>query len=1002
MATGLQRRIEAWAQTLHATGSMAKAAASFIYPSTMTWSGRAGGGFISMAPRNHPWRNIDPLDNSAVMNCIAWICRNFGQGVLQTVREQRDGSLKAIDTPGFLDLVYKPNPHHTAMQFWAGTLLSYWTGSDAYWIKVRSARGFGTPTELWYEPHWSMAPHWPADGSVFIDYYERRVNGRVEQIPVENVVHFRNGLNPANPRFGLSPLKTALLEVFTDQEAAAYTAALLKNMAIPGVVVTPSSPVGFTPEKMEQMLQKYKQKFGGDNRGEPLFLDYESTVTTIGFSPSEMDFTEVRRIGEERISGCFGLPAIVAGLGAGLDASTYNNLKELKKSAFEDCLSPMWDSIAETLTNQLLPDFSEDEDLCADFDLSQIAALKEDEDKANLRMLDRVKNGVITINEARVGLGYKPAPGADYLMIPNNARPATIPVAVARAGQEIEDPKPAQPGVTDDRDEGGGKRLPPSLQPIVITLRAEPEPLLLTDGSKKKAYEWLGMKLRRKPTPLEQIIDIKQIDTAMALGASSFGGLLMGLRSEWVREAIDALEGLDPERYHELILAVDEDDAGEIAGMAGDQYLIGAELIAEELQRQSPEIGGVVVQLIAEAAAAQLASLAQVTVSRLANDVQSRVIAAAQQATLLGVSDVAGFVGQSMADGSKAYVDRAARAMANTSLASGRRAEIQARPEDIRLVVYSAVLDANTCEPCGEADGETGTVEEITSVPNPKCPGGGECRCVHIAISELSNVQPQPGQPARTGAEARAEIAAIRQQVIAETEARRQERDALTERWRNAATEAERQEIGNAINALNRSQESERLNALERYRGILYQDSKAAFTVDKPADINQFAERTIDEGADAFARFVGAGKLDGERIKFTVFEDRSYFNGRTGVHLNVDADPEIVAHELGHWLELRSDSIRQEVLDFYNRRTAGDAPEKLSDLTGNSDYGAYEIAKRDKWTDVYIGKVYADENGNQILTEVLAVGLQWFYEKPQKFAEEDPEFFDFIYDLLRK
>src|SRR5262249_37539486 len=378
MATGFQRRIEAMLTTLQMTGSKAAAAGAFLYPSSMNWAGRGYGSMLSIAPRNHPWRNIDPLDNSAVMACLSWVSRNFGQAELRTVRERRDGTMTDADVPGFLDLLYHPNDFYSLYTLWGATLLSYHLDGNAYWLKVRNARGFGTPTELWYEPHWAIKPHWPENGSAFIDYYERRVNGSMQQIPIENVVHFRNGLNPANTRYGMAPLKVALLEVFTDQEAAAYTASLLKNMAIPGVIVSPKSPIGLTPEKAAQIKQSWTQKFGGDNRGEPLLLDYEADVTTLGFSPNDMDLTAVRRIGEERISACFGIPAIVAGLGAGLESSTYNNLFNLKKSAFEENLAPTWNCFGEELTRQLLSDFTQDAAIEAEFDTSNVKGLKED------------------------------------------------------------------------------------------------------------------------------------------------------------------------------------------------------------------------------------------------------------------------------------------------------------------------------------------------------------------------------------------------------------------------------------------------------------------------------------------------------------------------------------------------------------------------------------------------------------------------------------------------
>jgi HK97 family phage portal protein len=459
MAVALQKRVEAALTTLQRTGSKAAAAGAFLYPSTMTWSGR--GGFVSLAPRNQPWRNVDPLDNSAVMSCLAWVIRNFGQAMMRTVREKRDGSLTPVDVTGFLDLLYRPNESYSAYTLWAATLLSYHVDGNAYWIKVRNARGFGLPTALWYEPHWNIKPHCPDDGSEFIDYYERRINGTIQKIPPQNVVHFRNGLNPANQRYGLAPLRAALLEVFTDNEAAAYTASLLKNMAIPGVVINPRTPIGLTLEKAEAIKQKWVSKFGGDNRGEPLLLDFEADVTTLGFSPSDMDFAQVRRIGEERISGVLGIPAIVAGLGAGLESSTYNNLSNLKKSAFEENLVPTWRCLAEELTRQLLRDFTPDPNIWLDFDTRTVAALKEDQNQREQRARENLSRGGILVDEFRDAAGLPPLPNGagQVLLLPTNVRPATPENVLARAAQEITDPVPSSiAGVVDDSEDGESKK----------------------------------------------------------------------------------------------------------------------------------------------------------------------------------------------------------------------------------------------------------------------------------------------------------------------------------------------------------------------------------------------------------------------------------------------------------------------------------------------------------------------------------------------------------------
>jgi len=50
----------------------------------------------------------------------------------------------------------------------------------------------------------------------------------------------------------------------------------------------------------------------------------------------------------------------------------------------------------------------------------------------------------------------------------------------------------------------------------------------------------------------------------------------------------------------------------------------------------------------------------------------------------------------------------------------------------IEVVQRSAVLDANTCDPCEASDGETFRPEVAPVLPDPDCQGGDRCRCVYI------------------------------------------------------------------------------------------------------------------------------------------------------------------------------------------------------------------------------------------------------------------------------
>src|SRR5581483_6204053 len=125
-----------------------------------------------------------------------------------------------------------------------------------------------------------------------------------------------------------------------DDEAANFTAALLRNMGVPGVVVSPEQGATVSQEDADVTKAYVKSKFTGDNRGEPLVLSGPTKVQQFGFSPEQLLLKELRRIPEERVSAVLGVPAMVAGLGAGLDRSTFTNYAEAREAAYEQAIIP--------------------------------------------------------------------------------------------------------------------------------------------------------------------------------------------------------------------------------------------------------------------------------------------------------------------------------------------------------------------------------------------------------------------------------------------------------------------------------------------------------------------------------------------------------------------------------------------------------------------------------------------------------------------------------------
>jgi phage portal protein BeeE len=151
-----------------------------------------------------------------------------------------------------------------------------------------------------------------------------------------------------------------------------------------------------------------------------------------GFSPEQMDMKALHRVPEERIAAVLRVPAIIAGLGAGLDRSTYANFREAREMFAEMTILPLYGFDQATVNTQLLPDFTNDPRVSTAFDITDLRALQEDEDKKYARLNIGVQGRWVTKNEARADVGLSPIEGGDTIeapaapMLPQGQKARTI------------------------------------------------------------------------------------------------------------------------------------------------------------------------------------------------------------------------------------------------------------------------------------------------------------------------------------------------------------------------------------------------------------------------------------------------------------------------------------------------------------------------------------------------------------------------------------------------
>ena len=333
--------------------------------------------------------------SSVLMAPIKFVQRVFTEAPLRMRRND-----KIIKSHPFISLLGRPNEFYSGDALWRAIIGSWFLQGNAYLLKVWNAF---EPVELWWIPPWMIEPVGPRDGSEFISGYKYKLPGREPQLlATDSIVHLRNGLDPRNPRLGMSDLYCLLREVFSDDEASNFVSSLLRNSGVPGIVVSPKQGVA-SPDDVQATEEKLKQQMTGDGRGNPLVMRGATEVKQFAWSPAQMELGSIRDVSEERVCPVIGIPAAVVGFGTGLQQTKVGaTMRELVQLAWIGCVLPTQRSFASDLALHLLPNFeAAAEEFEVFFDDAMVTVLQESEKEKAARLDVGVQGGWVRVDEAR-------------------------------------------------------------------------------------------------------------------------------------------------------------------------------------------------------------------------------------------------------------------------------------------------------------------------------------------------------------------------------------------------------------------------------------------------------------------------------------------------------------------------------------------------------------------------------------------------------------------------
>jgi HK97 family phage portal protein len=354
-------------------------------------------------------------------------------------------------------LLDRPNPDMSGREFRQTMMIYAAISGNAYaWIQRNN---MGVPIALWPLSDAQVAV-WPGrDSSEGVIRFYTVADGtgspsEGQEVAKEDMIHFKYLTDGLTPEKGYGGLQAAARDIDTDNEMGSYTFSLLRNNAVPPVVITMAEGEIVDEDVATRLRQSWKDRLGGNNRGLPAFLEAGMEVKTLGSDLNSAAYDSMRSIPESRIAAVLRVPPILAGLKVGLDSGTYSNYAEARAAFTEDTLSPLWQAFAEVFVVKLV---RPDSGITIQFDLADIRSLQDDVDAVWKRVMEAFNAGLITRAEAKIEIGYEvmdfdnvyKVSGATYFI-----EAGTDPLEAEFGGQPVDSTAPPDDdGIADETED---------------------------------------------------------------------------------------------------------------------------------------------------------------------------------------------------------------------------------------------------------------------------------------------------------------------------------------------------------------------------------------------------------------------------------------------------------------------------------------------------------------------------------------------------------------------
>jgi HK97 family phage portal protein len=316
---------------------------------------------------------------------------------------RRTGTDDTWTSPG-LRLLRTPWPGGTTTELLSRMELDASLSGNAYVVRASLVGG---PDQLQVLPPDRVQVE--SDGRVktgFLYWPDGVGNGKPVPLLLQDVAHWAPVPHPHRNWVGAAWVDAVLPEIRNDIRMTQHQTKFFSNAATPNAFVKVEGTM--TPEAKELLRGQLERRYSGvANAYKTLVMDQGADFKVVGADMMQMDFVNVQKSVEGRISSAGGVPPIVVAFKAGLDAATYSNYAMAMRAFADHTIRPAWNSVAAALGQVVrAPNGSE-----LWFNDSQVAALRQDaKDVAEIKKIEA------TTIESYIRSGYTAETAIDAVM----------------------------------------------------------------------------------------------------------------------------------------------------------------------------------------------------------------------------------------------------------------------------------------------------------------------------------------------------------------------------------------------------------------------------------------------------------------------------------------------------------------------------------------------------------------------------------------------------------